>query len=312
MPANLTITDGKAEMFYTGQTPWHGLGTKLDNPATAEEAIAAAGLDWEVEKRQAYYFFDGSFQRAKNNFAIVRKDTGNHFKVLSHAYKPVQNREAFKFFDAVVGAGEAIYHTAGSLKGGKIVWILARLPEDMTLPGTDDVLQRYILLSNSHDGTTAIRMRPTSVRVVCSNTLTVALGEDARAEWSAAHRGNIMEQVNQARQLLELGDVHFELMIKSIERMADERMRTIEQEQFYRSLFDIDDEEDYRESRSVKKVAELFADGTGNSGESNWDMLNAVTEWVDHKRGADTNRLHSAWFGSGDLIKRRAWDLLTV
>ena len=313
MPDQITITDGKAEMFYTGQTPWHGLGTRLDNPATAEEAIAAAALDWKVEKRQAYFFKDGCYRPVDGRYAVIREDRAEPFAILSEVYAPVQNHEAFRFFDDVVGSGEAIYHTAGSLKGGRVVWILAKLPESMTLPGDEnDVLERYILLSNSHDGSTAVRMRPTSVRVVCANTLAVALGQKEAAEWSSAHRGNITEQVTKARRLLGLGDAHFEMMMTAIEKLADEKMRSYDREDFYRSLFDIDEEEDYLKSRSVKQVAELYANGAGNSGKTRWDMLNAVTEWVDHKRGSDDNRLHSAWFGSGDALKRNAWELLTV
>ncbi len=320
MPADLTITNGKAEMFYTGKTPWHNLGTQLDNPATAEEAIAAAGLDWTVEKRQAYFFHDGVYRPANNEFAVIRKDenkkTGKvsvrNFRVLSAAYQPIQNSDAFKFFDTVVGEGQAIYHTAGSLKGGRIIWILARLLEPMTVPGTDDVLEKYILLSNSHDGSTSVRMRPTTVRVVCSNTLSVALEEKAKTEWRSRHTGDIMNHVTQAREMLKLQNTHFETMMQNIEKLVDEKMESCDQEKFYRSLFKMDEKEDYTESRSVVKVSELFRTGTGNSGESRWDMLNAVTEWVDHKRGTDENRLHSAWFGSGDKFKRRAWDLLTV
>lgn len=310
MPDEITITNGKAEMFYTGDTPWHGLGTRLDNPATAEEAIAAAGLDWDVEQRKVYYYADSYLRESEGDRAIVRRDTGRKLKILSEAYTPVQNREAFSFFDSVVGEGQAIYHTAGSLQGGRKVWILAKLPHDIGLP--DDRIECYILLSNSHDGSMSVRMRPTSVRVVCANTLSVALGEQNVAEWSTPHRGDIMTRVNQAREMLSLQEAHFEMMMRSIEELADEKMRSAERETFYRRLFSIDDELDHEKSRPVIAVEELFRTGRGNNGESRYDMLNAVTEWVDHKRGNDEKRLHSAWFGSGNDIKRRAWNLLTV
>ena len=311
MPDNITITDGRAEMMYVGETPWHRLGNKLDNPATAEEAIAAAGLDWEVQQRPVYYYQSGILTKAKGDRAVIREDTGAKLKILSKAYQPVQNHEAFSFFDTVVGEGQAIYHTAGSLQGGRKIWILARLPHQIEVTDSD-VLQCYILLSNSHDGSTSVRMRPTTVRVVCANTLSVALREKNQAEWSTSHRGDIMTRVNQAREMLSLQEAHFRAMMESIEKLADEKMKEADTENFYRDLFDIDDAADHNKSRQAVKVDELFRTGRGNSGETRWDMLNAITEWVDHKRGKDENRLHSAWFGSGNEIKRRAWNILTV
>jgi hypothetical protein len=118
MPAEITNTNGRDEMFYTGKTPWHGLGTKLDGPATAAEAIAAASLDWTVDTVPVY--LDGGVE-IPGKKAVVRTDTGLVMNVMSDRYTPLQNVDAFAFFDAVVGAGEAIYHTAGSLQGGRKV-----------------------------------------------------------------------------------------------------------------------------------------------------------------------------------------------
>ena len=128
MPAEITETKGKAEMMYVGRTPWHGLGTQLDGPPTAAEAIAAASLDWTVEMVPVY--LDGGIE-IPGKRAAVRTDTGLVMNVMSDRYTPLQNVDAFAFFDAVVGAGEAIYHTAGSLQGGRKVWALARLPGDL-------------------------------------------------------------------------------------------------------------------------------------------------------------------------------------
>ena len=174
-----------------------------------------------------------------------------------------------------------------------------------------DILEKYILLVNSHDGSAAVTMRPTTVRVVCNNTLTGALGQRVDREWRTYHRGDVMQQVNEARDTLDLHEAHFELMMRGIERMAAGQMEE-DHEDFYRDLFAIPEDIEVATSPRVKAVERLYAEGRGNAGETRWDMFNAVTEWVDHERGSDASRLASAWFGSGVNVKRRAWDLLAV
>ena len=133
-------------MMYAGTTPWHKLGVQLDGEATAAEAIAAAQMDWTVTTQPVYVrnIHDG-FMEIHGKAAIMREDTEEVFGVMGSGYQPVQNNEAFGFFDSVIGQGEAIYHTAGSLYGGKRVWILAKLPEDIQVT-PEDVVQPYICL----------------------------------------------------------------------------------------------------------------------------------------------------------------------
>jgi phage/plasmid-like protein (TIGR03299 family) len=165
-------------MFYTGTDPWHRIGTKLDAPATAAEAIEAAGLSWDVLLEPTYTrapeFSSGipQFQETGYN-AVVREDTRKVFGIFSQRYTPLQNKDAFRFFDAVVGAGEAIYETAGSLKEGRRIWILASLPGDIGFD--EDKMKRYVMLSNSHDGSAAIDMRFCTRRVICWNTFKMAM-----------------------------------------------------------------------------------------------------------------------------------------
>ena len=310
MPSEITVTDGRAEMMYVGATPWHGLGHKLDGPATASEAMEAAGLDWDVSMEPVLIGSDGQYAEVPNLKAVVRTDTRRVLAVMTDRYVPVQNREAFSFFDTVVSAGEAIYHTAGSLRGGRRIWVLAKLPGDLRVSRTD-ILEKYILLVNSHDGSAAVTMRPTTIRVVCNNTLTGALGQRVDCEWRTYHRGDVMQHVNDARETLDLHEAHFELMMRGIERMAADQMEE-DHEAFYRDLFAIPEDIEVATSPRVKAVERLYAEGRGNAGETRWDMFNAVTEWVDHERGSDASRLASAWFGSGVNVKRRAWDLLTI
>ena len=301
----ITRTNGRDEMFYTGESPWHNKGVRLDGPATSEEALIAAGMDWSVAKVPLEYEHEGTRIRS-NRYAVARLDTGAELGVVSATYQPLQNRDAFRFFDAVVAAGQAIYHTAGSVRGGRRVWILAKLPGDLSLDS--DVIERYILLANSHDGSIAVSMKPTAIRVVCSNTLSASLNQRTRLQWSATHTGDVMARVTEAREALDLTDAHFGLMMRSIEEMA--RTRMSDTDRFFRKLFRAEEEDDLARSRRVSQIMNLYKTGRGNEGRTRWDMLNAITEWVDHRRGQKTHRLESAWFGSGNLIKSRAYEIL--
>lgn len=311
MPANITVTNGKEEMMYVGKTPWHGLGQALDNPATSEQALEAAGLNWEVDTRPLMVPISGDdYAPVLDRIAVVRKDTETVLSLMSEQYEPVQNHEAFRFFDDVVAAGEAIYHTAGSLNDGRRIWILAKLPGELKI-SDEDWLEKYILLVNSHDGSSAVRMQPTAIRVVCQNTLVGALSE-RRNVWRAIHRPGVLQRVTEARESLKLQEAHFQLMMRGIERMADTRMESSHTD-FYKGLFKLNDDEaweKFQRSKRMESIENLYVSGRGNNGDTKWDMFNAVTEWVDHDYGRQHNRLNSAWFGVGSTLKRRAWDLL--
>jgi phage/plasmid-like protein (TIGR03299 family) len=155
MAHKLHIENGRASMMYVGKEPWHGLGTKLDGPVTSEEAIKAANLDWVVEKKPLVAYDGKHAHPVGNRYAIVRKDCYGQpkpvFGIVGADYTPLQNRDAFAFFDRIVGRGAAIYHTAGALGDGERVWMLAKLPNPIHVAG-DDVTDKFLLLSNSHDG----------------------------------------------------------------------------------------------------------------------------------------------------------------
>ena len=164
MPAGITRTDG---MAYVGRRPWHGLGTYIEGQAmTAAQAIEAAGLDWEVVTEPVYRHIPADdwrpyhFKEVKGKRAVVRRDTDEVFGVMSDGYTPVQNLTGFDVMDAVVGSGDAAYHTVGSLFGGRRVWMLCKLQGDYRLDNGEK-LESFILLDNSHDGTAALRMRLT-------------------------------------------------------------------------------------------------------------------------------------------------------
>jgi len=336
MPAGITKTDG---MAYVGRRPWHNLGTFVEGQAmTAAQAIEAASLDWEVVSEPVYRreepkdyrmaSVEASIKQIDNKRAIVRKDTDDVFGVMSDGYTPVQNREAFDLIDAVVGSGDATFHTVGSLFGGRRVWMLCKLQGDYKLDNGEK-LESFILLDNSHDGTAALRMRLTAVRVVCSNTLGAAT--TSRAAFRAKHTSGIMGRVSEARDLLGLNAAYMERLIEDANRIADQAWSHAEMKDMTYKLLDLDDDVAFDMQRGIKapaasKMLDLFYLGQGNRGETRWDAFNAVTEYLDYSKGsraidsldstddADVSRrLQNSWLGSGgEQMRARAWGILNA
>jgi len=203
MPANVE------SMFYVRETPWHGLGVRVEEALTSHDAITAAGLDWNVIQKPIYtsdfVCSIGNIQNSDNQLipnykANVRDSDNQVLGVVSDRYKIVQNEEAFAFTDALIGEGVR-YETAGSLQGGKKVWLLAKLPETYIMGG--ERIEPFLVFSNSHDGSGAIKVCMTPIRVVCQNTLNLAL-DTAKRSWSSKHTVNIKNRLDGVRDTLQL------------------------------------------------------------------------------------------------------------
>lgn len=330
MPQGLTRTDGM--MYVEGEgRPWHGLGVAVNGPANAAETIAAASLNWEVETRPVYQYAPSEiiggnqFYRhleIPNKNAIVRADTNEVFAVMGSGYEPVQNVDAFSFFDEVIAQGEAIYHTAGSLFGGRKVWILAKLPDDIVVTETDKI-GKYILLSNSHDGSSALRMKFTPIRVVCSNTLSVALSDTSG--FYAKHTRNVLQRASEAREVLGLAAQYYDIFATQVDRLVNARMTVIEVQDYLQKLYNFKedvsyDDQDYRVTRAYENTLDLLNHRTNRVGGmegTKWAAYNAVTYYLDHERtvsGQDgyelDRRLDSTWFGRGVELRQKAFNLL--
>lgn len=299
-------------MFYYGQEPWHGIGTKLDNPATAKEAIEAAQLDYPVALKKIKTE-DGVI--IPDKFATVRNDTGTPLGVVGNLYAPVQNVEAFDFFDSIIGEHLAIYHTAGALGRGERIWILAKLPESIRVM-KDDVVDKYLLLTNSHDGCSALRMFFTPIRVVCQNTLIAAMSA-AKGGISIRHTGNIQSKIKEAQRALGIAINFYGEFERSITKFSDRKLSDAESDMYFVSLICSNNEIDAQDL-STRKQNQLdalnvlyhkpeFTDAQGTL----WSAYNAVTRYVDHERTVKndnmSNRLESIWFGSGAELKSRAF-----
>jgi phage/plasmid-like protein (TIGR03299 family) len=310
MPHNLNVTDGGPSMMYVGETPWHSLGTKLDRPATAEEAIQAAHLDFTVEKYRLKT--TPNDLQVESHFATVRTDTMEVLGVVGSRYEPIQNKDAFTTFDALVGEGEAIYHTAGALGKGEQIWLLAKLPDYIRING-NDLVEKYLLLVNSHDGSSTVRVKLTPIRVVCENTLSLALS-GAEQEVHVRHTLNAKEKLKEAHEILGLTNKLYSELDAIFNRMSERQVEQQALSDYVKAIFP--DNPASTDHSWVKKVHDTIFD-LADSGEGAkmakgtlWGAYNAVTEYVDHYRnpkGDETQRLKSMWFGSGERIKKNAF-----
>lgn len=315
-----TTADNRTSMMYVGQEPWHGLGTRLDNPATADEAIVAAGLNYGVQLTPLATTDGLDVPQRK---AVVRYDTQQVLGVVGNDYVPVQNREAFGFLDAVVAKGGLRYHTAGALGRGERVWMLAKLPEQIRVKNSDDLVDKFLLLSNAHNGTAALRVFFTPVRVVCANTLAVAHQRGVGQGISIRHEGNLPAKIQEAQKVLGLAQRFYDDAQTKIDKLASHYPTAEQLKRFFESLYP-DPEEDKNNTRAKnirEELHRLFEAGIGHDAPAikgtTWAALNAVTEYIDHHRATRardnatraSRRLGSIWFGSGAQLKAAGWDL---
>ena len=189
-------------MFSARTVPWHGLGTVTDDVLTSKEAIVAGGLDWNVGLHSLYAQIGKDKKKVPDRFAVVRDTDSRILGTVGTKYTPFQNAEAFSFTDTLVDSGEAKYETAGSLRNGRVVFLTMKVPEQI-LVGGEDAHDLYILLRTSHDGSKAVSVMVTPVRVVCMNTLSVAIS-GAKQKWSMPHVSTLEGKIQEARDTIGL------------------------------------------------------------------------------------------------------------
>ena len=296
-------------MAYAGKTPWHGLGTKVIDDMTPDEMLVQAGLDWEVEKRPMFYSSDMFRKEVKGKQALVRKTDDSLLDVVGDDWIPVQNREALSFFDEFCKAGEMKMDTAGSLQRGRYVWALASIQEGFTLPGEDRV-EGYLLFSNPHVYGVKIDVMFTPIRVVCNNTLNIALDLAAKNRFRKTHRSAFSAQ--EAKEFLGLARNQFQLFEENCRMLAAVKMTEEQLDDYLMQLFPANGED--KVSRVVEQALAIFESqpGANMSHGSFWHAYNTVTYLTDHVVGrAQESRMHSAWFGDRAKLKQRAFTLAT-
>ena len=318
--------NGEAEMFYTGdRKPWHGFGQELDRPATADEAIRAAHLDWNVTLTSVH---DSAGHQVDPYRFVVRTDNGKKLGIRTKTYSVVQNVDAFGLFDAIIGPGQGVYETAGALREGRIVWILASMGDPKELVIGDEI-RPYVLLSTSHDGSLPLQLRQTPIRVVCWNTLQYAVRAKMRGRSNSdvvtiRHTGNVERKAVNAREVLGLTEVYFERMMEGANALVDAQLNGKSLDDFAFSLFSPRNEHHIHPNteEDILKLKHLFTNGRGQDipgvRGTAWAAYNAATEFVDYFQRvghgelgeAPDARLYKAWFKSGRGLKIRAWELL--
>jgi phage/plasmid-like protein (TIGR03299 family) len=324
MPAGLTSSDS---MFSVRETPWHGLGAVLDEPPnTIAEAIQRSGLGWRVERKpiaiergDVATVDDWWLPRCEEIpgwWANVRQDTRQVLGIVGERYRVVQNFEAFQFIDQLLGSAMH-FETAGSLHGGRRVWVLARLPEHLEVGG--DPVRPYVLLMNSHDGSTAVVAASTPVRVVCMNTLNWGL-ERARQTHSIRHTGKIREHVLQARRVLDLSIDYYRQFKHTGDQLASERFSEAQLHRVLEELYPsgTDDRASDRTRRSREqtqhRIIELFAHGDtqGNAPGSKWAAVNAIVEHSDWIRPINAGSQRFGRVIDDGARKTRALELIAA
>ena len=319
-------------MFYYGDTPWHSLGKPVEHALTAKEAIVEAGLDWEVEMVPLYHRWQGQRLKIEHKLATRRTTDGTILGIVTPKYSPVQNKEAFGFFDSVVGTGEAKYHTAGSLRQGQYIWMLAKLNDVMNING--DEVDKYMLLMNGHNGWLALKMFFTPIRVVCMNTLMAAAAGAQRIEtFHAKHLGNISGKMEQAREILGMTMKFYSDFQEQANILARNQLPAPAFPKLLAASFgttgsirmeDIVTLNDFGSTKKINQMEMVQAlyegDGKGLDNPTikgtKWAAYNAIVEYVDYGRkfrGAspEDNRLENAWISDGMRIKNKAWKYLT-
>ncbi|MPV67997.1 DUF932 domain-containing protein [Burkholderia sp. BE17] len=310
-------------MAYAGEEPWHGLGNKLAPNQPLEVWSKAAGMDWSIEEAEVRYVAAnggspfGAIHAFPEQKVLYRSDTKMPLSVVSARYRIVQPSEILEFYRDLTEVGGFELETAGVLKEGRKLWALARTGQSATLKGKDEV-NGYLLLATACDGTLATTAQFTSVRVVCNNTLQIALGDSTSAV-KVPHRSQF--DAAAVKRQLGIAISSWDAFMARTKALADRKVSDSTADAFLRrvltySATNVADRDALAvNERAIKAVGQLYAgrgkgaDLTSASGTA-WGLLNAVTEYVDHHRRArsDDHRRDAAWFGQGATIKQRAWD----
>ena len=320
--------DGTVEFFSAVTRGWHNLGQLTDRQLTVHEAIKASKLNWKVEQVPLFHTVNGEMEEIKGQYLVRRADTFAQLGIMSAKYQMIQNEETFAFADEIIGSGQAVWDTAGSLAGGRVVFMQVELPGALFLKSNpDDKTVKKVLFFNSHDGSKALTGLITPTRVVCQNTLNAALGNHSNC-FKVYHRKNFETKKTEAAKILELASAYYDDLQVVMDKLAEQQVVSSYVEGFVNALFPSAKEEvATRTENRREQITNLFSTGRGNNGETKWDLFNAVTEYVDHHsvgRMTATRqdrsealvdidaeaRFERAIMGSGASLKQKALDLL--
>ena len=268
-------------MFYTREKPWHGLGTMVAEAPNSKDALRLAGLNWKVLQEPVYTENEELIQGYKAN---VRDTDRKVLGVVTDRYKVIQNEEAFAFTDTLLGEGVR-YETAGSLQEGRRVWMLARLPREFIIGG--ERISPYMVFSNTHDGSGAVKTALTPIRVVCNNTLNLAL-RTAKRSWSMIHTGDISGKIEEAKNTLLLADEYMTALGQEFENLRKNKLSEKQVLDYIKSLLPMEENYSLLQNRGVEKLRAdmkmryFDAPDLKDVGNNGYRFVNAVSDFATH------------------------------
>jgi phage/plasmid-like protein (TIGR03299 family) len=306
--------------FFVGKPAWHGLGnvfTEENRPRTVEDGIIQSGLNWRAELRDLWFDTEQSVsipenqtKRAETHRAVVRNTDDSLLGIVGNRFEPLQNIDAFKFFNPFLESGQFNFEAAGSLRRGKRIWILAKQTADSTFSiRGDDLVQRYLLLAHGHDGGLAINVGWTYVRVVCNNTLQGALNAGTSRLLRIIHTQKMHQALDVVQDLIKVGHDLFQATLDQY-RILEECQCDPETLRKYVRIC-LNKEEETRTEKNILPMFKRynFENKTVSQGETMWDAFNAMTEFVTHHQGRNAeNRLNNSWFGQGGVLLKKSLD----
>ena len=268
-------------MFYTREKPWHGLGTMVAEAPNSKDALRLAGLNWKVLQEPVYTENEQLIQGYKAN---VRDTDRKVLGVVTDRYKVIQNEEAFAFTDTLLGEGVR-YETAGSLQEGRRVWMLARLPREFIIGG--ERISPYMVFSNTHDGSGAVKTALTPIRVVCNNTLNLAL-RTAKRSWSMIHTGDISGKIEEAKNTLLLADEYMTALGQEFENLRKIKLSEKQVLDYIKILLPMEENYSLLQKRGVEKLRAdmkmryFDAPDLKDVGNNGYRFVNAVSDFATH------------------------------
>jgi phage/plasmid-like protein (TIGR03299 family) len=307
----LEIVEGKAQMAYAGDVPWHGLGVKVSNDLTPLQMLKAAGLDWTVDPVELFAEV-GDKRLATGHRALVRSTDQRVIDVITDDWNPVQNEQAFEFFNDFVAHGDMSMETAGSLKDGKIIWALAKVKDSFDLFGGKDRVDAYLHFTNPHQYGQSIDVRFTPIRVVCNNTLTLSLNQKSKNMVKVSHRREFdPEQVKEALGVAKQKLAKYKEMAEFLSQKRYNNENVVE---YFQRIFPVlttkaDSKKELSNSaeRGLEIVKFDKQPGAEYGKGTFWELFNTVTYMTDHEIGRSADaRLTSAWYGANKNLKTKA------
>lgn len=304
-------------MFSVKQRPWHGLGTVVQQAPSIKEAIKLAGLDWQVELKPLQTT-DESPLAITTHKAVIRTDNNSVLGIVGNQYKPLQNTEAFDFFEPIIESGNATLETAGSLLNGKRIFILANTNAKADVV-KDDTVESFILLSNGHDGYCSVRVGFTPIRVVCNNTLTAAHESDLSRLIRVKHSSSVVENLQLIQGIMDTVNNEFHSTIEQYKELSKKQINQHDLKKYVKQVFSVQKLEniitEYEEkqqienfrSKLMERVEEYFELEPAHTV---WNAYNAVNSYLNHDRGRTLeSRYNSTWFGDNKALDRKALKL---